>query len=332
MSFLRQKTKFFPAALSFLLVVAMPMVSHAQEASDIQKDIQLETPETKVPVPSRFGEAPTDQAFGAFQRGLYITARNLALPRAEKGDAAAQTLLAEIYSRGLGVARNVDEAAKWYEKAAKQGVPEAKFQFALMLLNRGKPDEATKAQAITMMQEAADSGIADAQFNYAQLLLADRTARDNRSAAFSYFLKAAEQKVPDAQYAVSQFYLNGSDVADRDLVKAREWLTKAATNNFGTAQLELGNMLLNGDGGERDLKGGFAWIKRAAEAGNIQAQANLGKLYWGGIGVEPDSVEAAAWYVLARRAGLRDAVLDDFWEGLEAETQQAAIARANRLR
>ena len=63
--------------------------------------------------PSRFGEQPADEAFGAFQRGLYLTARNLALPRAEKGDAAAQTLLAEIYARGLGVPRDDAEAAKW---------------------------------------------------------------------------------------------------------------------------------------------------------------------------------------------------------------------------
>src|SRR5690606_37113597 len=52
--------------------------------------------------PQRFA-SPPDDAFGAYQRGLYITALNLALPRADGGDAAAQTLVAEIYSRGLGV-------------------------------------------------------------------------------------------------------------------------------------------------------------------------------------------------------------------------------------
>ena len=53
--------------------------------------------------PDRFGAPPTDAAYGAFQRGLYMTALNLALPRAEAGDPAAQTLAAEILSRGLGV-------------------------------------------------------------------------------------------------------------------------------------------------------------------------------------------------------------------------------------
>src|SRR5690606_23932887 len=34
-----------------------------------------------------------DYAFGAFQRGYFLTALELALPRAEQGDAAAQTLI-----------------------------------------------------------------------------------------------------------------------------------------------------------------------------------------------------------------------------------------------
>src|SRR5690606_4730628 len=46
---------------------------------------------------SRFSERPSDAAYGAYQRGYYITALNLATPLALEGDAAAQTLIAEIY-------------------------------------------------------------------------------------------------------------------------------------------------------------------------------------------------------------------------------------------
>ena len=41
-----------------------------------------------------------DPAYGAFQRGLYKTAYNLALPRAEQGDAAAR-----VFSLSQGVVR-----------------------------------------------------------------------------------------------------------------------------------------------------------------------------------------------------------------------------------
>ena len=284
------------------------------------------------PVPSRFGEAPIDEAYGAFQRGLYLTARNLAMPRAENGDAAAQALLAEIYSRGLGVGRDVEMAAFWYEKAAEQGVPEAQFQFALLLLQRSERDSEEYRRATELMKEAADNDNAQAQFNYAQLILSERPGSAGQIAAFDYFKAAAENDVADAQYAVSQYYLAGTGNVAVDVEEARRWLEKAASQNFDTAQYELGNMILSGVGGDRDLKRGFGLIKRAATSGNVTAQISLAKLYWGGIGVDPDSVEAAAWLILARREGLDDPVLDDFWQGLSAETQQAALIRANRLR
>ena len=181
------------------------------------------------------------------------------------------------------------------------------------------------------MREAADGGNAEAQFNFAQLTLEARPGRSGQIDAFEYFMKAAERNIPDAQFAVAQYFLNGTGETKVDLVAGRAWLEKAASRNFDTAQLDLGNMLISGVGGDRDLEKGFSWIKRAASGGNVAAQATLAKLYWGGIGVEPDSVLAAAWFVLARRAGYRDRVLEDFWEGISADTQKAAIERANRL-
>lgn len=281
------------------------------------------------PVPSRFGQREADAAFGAFQRGLYITARNLALPRAQAGDKAAQTLLAEIYSRGLGVPLNPAEAKKWYGLAAAQGVPEAEFRYGVILLAEGK--EQDRAQARALMESAAAKGNALASFNMAQLLLSEQPGALGRTAAFDYFLDAAKKGVPDAQYAVAQYYVNGVAPAAIDLETAAFWLSAAAVQNFDTAQLEYGKMLLSGVGTPRNLKAGYGWIARAARSGNIAARAEVAKLYWGGIGVEPDVVQAGAWFVLSRRAGYRDRVLDDFWEGLSEETQRKAIEAANKL-
>ena len=282
--------------------------------------------------PSRFGEQPADEAFGAFQRGLYLTARNLALPRAEKGDAAAQTLSAEIYARGLGVPRDDAEAAKWYHEAAEQGVPEAQLQYALILLDRKDASADDKQRARDLMKAAADAGNANAQFNFAQMLIDERPGSRSMSEAYPYFLQAAEKGIADAQYAVSQILANGTAGVAIDLAEARKWLIKAARQNFDTAQYDLGNWYLEGIGGERDLKKAFVWTIRAARAGNVAAQGQAAKLYWGGLGTEPDEAEAAAWVVVTRRAGLRDRALDDFWEGLTENQQHAAIERANKLR
>ncbi len=280
-----------------------------------------------LPVPSRFGAPPDDPAYGAFQRGLFVTARNLALPRAEAGDAAAQTLLGEIYSRGLGVAVDQTEAEKWYAMAAEQGNPEALFRHALTLL----AGDAKSAEGRAFMEAAAEAGNALARFNLAQLILSERPGKAARDEAYPLFLAAAEAGVPDAQYAVARYHLEGDAPGGTDAGLARRFLEAAARQGFDTAQLDLGFFFLEGIDGKRDLQRGFALVHRAARAGNVVAQAEVAKLYWGGIGIEPDEVEAAAWTVLARRAGYDDAALEDFWLGLSTEAQQKGIERANRL-
>ena len=137
-------------------------------------------------IPDRFGAPPADAAYGAFQRGLYMTALNLALPRAEAGDPAAQTLAAEILSRGLGVARDEAEAAKWYQLAAEQGVPEAQFQYALLLLD-GRFVNRDVQGAYALMQAAAEAGNRLAQFNFAQLVIDREPGEAGMEKAVSYY-------------------------------------------------------------------------------------------------------------------------------------------------
>lgn len=279
----------------------------------------------------RFGGPSADAAYGAFQRGLYITALNLALPRAETGDAAAQTLVAEILSRGLGVKRDEATAAKWYQLAAEQGVPEAQFQYALMLID-GRFVKKDAQGAFALMQAAAEAGNRLAQFNFAQLIVQREPNETGLARAVSYYERAAQAGLADAQYAMSQIYANGVGDKKQDDMEARRWLQKAARQNFDTAQLDLATWLIEGRGGPRDLKTGFNWMKRAAEGGNVAAQNRLAKLYMGGIGTEPDAIEAAAWYFLARRRGLVDPEMQDFLNGKTDEELKAALERANRLR
>jgi uncharacterized protein len=281
--------------------------------------------------PHRFGGKHDDPAYGAYQRGYYKTAFDLALPLAKEGDKAAQALVAEILARGLGRKRDEAAAAKWYELAAEQDVPEAQFQYALLLID-GRYVKRDKKAAFALMESAADAGNRFAQFNYAQLLVERDPGQKGIAAAYPYFEKAAKADLPDAQYAMAQLLASGAGGRPVDEPGAREWLKRAAQRYFDTAQLDLGTWMINGRGGPRDEKGGFAWLKRAAEGGNVAAQNRLAKLYMQGIGTEPDAIFAAAWYILARRAGLADPTMDDFMNGLTDEEVKVAIGRANKLR
>ncbi len=272
-----------------------------------------------------------DEAYGAFQRGHYLTAMDLALPRAQLGDPAAQTLVASILEQGLGVARNRKEAAFWYGQAAQNGDPAAMFKYALMLME-GRYVDRDRKKSEELMKKAADLGNASAQFNYGQTLVADMPGPRGLKAAMPYYEKAAEQGIADAQYALSQIYLNVDGIDDSKRARAREWLMRAARAGYDTAQLDMAIWLIEGIAGDRNLDEGFAWMKRAAEAGNVVAQNRLAHLYVNAIGTRPNPVEAAKWYVLSRRAGLKDDALEDFYLGLNEEQQKSALASANKFR
>jgi len=83
------------------------------------------------------GGAEPDLAYGAFQRGRFLTAFGLATHRAEAGDMKAMTLLGELYANGLGVPQNDARADEWYRLAAARGDREAMFALAMFRL-RGR--------------------------------------------------------------------------------------------------------------------------------------------------------------------------------------------------
>lgn len=313
----------------FLAVSPIGTAGAQSAAPDVKQDRPLEDPSesspSNTPDPSRFGER-RDEAFGAYQRGYYLTALELALPRARKGDPAAQTLVAEIHARGLGVPRDAEEAAKWYAEAAEQGVPAAQLQYALMLID-GRIVEQDRGKALALMRDAAQADEPLAQFNLAQMLVED----GEEQAAVTWYERAAAAGLPDAQYAMAQIYETGFGGREQNLAEARKWLERAASENYDTAQLDLGTWLIDGRGGEADPEKGFAWLKRAAESGNVAAQNRVAKLYRAGIGTEADHVLAAAWYLLARRAGLMDPLMEDFLLGLTEETIQEAEKRMEGL-
>ena len=317
--------------------------AETQQKPETGEDAAVDGPSTGLNVLDRMGaelpdlpaEKPftgkVDEAYGAFQRGRYLTAMELALPRAQLGDPAAQTLVAEILDRGLGVKRNRDQAMFWYEQAANGGDPTGMFKYAVLLMERSGSKE-DRRKADELMKKSAELGNPSAQFNYAQVLVADSPGEKGLRAALPYYEKSAEQGIADAQYALSQIYVNLPDLPEEKKNRAREWLLRAARAGYDTAQLDLGMWLVNGTAGERDYDAGFKWLKRAADGGNPVAQSKLAQLYIHALGTRPDPVEAAKWFVLARRAGLNDPSLEDFYLGLTEEQQKAAVTAANRYR
>ena len=79
---------------------------------------------------------------------------------AEAGDALAQLNLGAAYDNGMGVKRDIEQALIWYQKAAEQGLAEAQFNLAHLLVT----EEISTVAAAEWMLKAAEQGMVDAEF------------------------------------------------------------------------------------------------------------------------------------------------------------------------
>src|SRR5262249_60496256 len=78
-------------------------------------------PQAAAPAPPPAAQRrDVDVAYGAYQRGHYITALSAATRRVEEQkDVKAMTLLGELYANGLGIPRDDKKAAGWYRPGAR---------------------------------------------------------------------------------------------------------------------------------------------------------------------------------------------------------------------
>jgi len=84
------------------------------------------------PVPD---DPNADLVYGAYQRGQYKTAFDLASKRAQDfSDSKAMTMLGELYANAMGVKRDYAKAADWYKRAADGGDREGMFALAMLRL------------------------------------------------------------------------------------------------------------------------------------------------------------------------------------------------------
>ena len=74
----------------------------------------------------------------------------------ENGDAISQFTLGFMYLIGRGTERDQEKALKWFLLAAKQGIPEAMYNVANLLLSKDK--EMNKDEAISWLRRSANAG------------------------------------------------------------------------------------------------------------------------------------------------------------------------------
>jgi TPR repeat protein len=287
--------------------------------------------QSQPPPPLRRDRAPpeADTAYAAYQTGFYQLAFQIATRRIERDskDAAAMTLLGELYRQGLGVRQDLAKAADWYRLAANRGDANASFAYGMMLL-RGEGVQRDVARARQLLEEAALIQPL-AAYNLALALLSSDQAAD-RARAVTLLEHAAAAEIADAQHALAVLKREGRDTK-QDIDAAADLMRRAAQNGLEAGEIEYAIMLFNGRGVGRDERGAADIFERVAWRGNPIAQNRYARLLAAGRGRPANPVEAAAWHILAERQGLEDESLTRLFDNLSPSDKARVLDRAAAL-
>ncbi len=254
---------------------------------------------------------------------------------AEYNDGFAMGWLGRIYRYGKGVAKDIDLAKKWMQKATETKINWAKGEYIDLLwsINTKESDEEMFNYALPL----AEKGIREIQGRVGRMYHNGRGTPIDLQCAAKWLRKASDQKINwaknelfdvlweidtiesckemievatenakagdgGAMGRLGKAYRFGKGV-EKNLIVAAEWMRKAGDKNIIWAKKELLDILWEIDTPETD-KELFNKATQMSDKGYGFAMAKLGIAYLNGRGVEKNTNEAEAWFKKASNTGI----------------------------
>lgn len=142
---------------------------------------------------------------------------------AGKGNSSAMVELGVMYGTGNGVAQDLAEARRLFERAAEAGNPRGISNLAAV--TGGAPADPVKARAT--LAKAAETNSSEAQYQLGVMTADGVGGAKDDAAARALFAKAAAQDHPGALMRMGEFARDGRGGA-KDLTAAKAYFEKAA--------------------------------------------------------------------------------------------------------
>ena len=265
---------FVSAALQPASAVAMEALVHHRRQEHRTKTVAFccvlfLSPGLAVPVEAATPNSTAECSLAVVSKLLANNAKvcdtGTVLRLARQGQVYQQNQLGIASALALGPDYKVDEALRWFQKAALNGYAPAQVNLAVMYANGwGTPQ--------------------------------------NYGVALQWLKAASEQHYAVADYNLGLLYMQGAGVR-RDYGEALRWFQKAAEGGDSWAQTNLGYLFDQGLGVPANAATAAFWYGKAAHAGNALGKFNLGDLYLRGEGVGQSDTEAVRWFQEAADQG-----------------------------
>ena len=226
---------------------------------------------------------------------------------AELGHGEAQHQIGMMYAYGAqGVKRDVEKAMHYLQASCEAGVQQAMVDYANMRFE-GEVLPKDVDVAAKWFEKAANSCNGYAQYALACMYGNGYHFEQSDEMAAKWFREAAEMGEVNSQYCLGCFCYEGRGM-EKDPREAAVWFGQAADQGHPGAKAFLGMFTVTGTGVEKDVGAGMKLLLESAEAGYYEAQFYLGKLYMDGDVIERNIPRAKKYLGLAAKQGDRDAV------------------------
>ena len=237
------------------------------------------------------------RALDAAKRYPEAVAQYAAADRA--GYALGSYALAEMYSEGEGVAKDMGQAQRLFFRAGNAGIADAFAEGGELYFQQKQPDF---VQAKSWFEQAVQGGSTDGMEDLGWLYESGSGVSKDPAKALSLFNEAAKRGSAEGMYRVGVAYHDGLGVP-KDPAAACQWFVQAAMGGHSYAEAEAGFCYYNGTGVAQSHETAFNWFVKAGQAGLLDARVYVADMMERGDGFRQDSAGAVTWYQAAADQG-----------------------------
>ncbi|TLX15777.1 SEL1-like repeat protein [Rhizobium sp. MHM7A] len=212
-----------------------------------------------------------------------------ALKAAAAGEPEAAWKMGLHYQTGDGVAKNLDEAVRWFSS-----VESGLTYRALGDLYRS--ELSNMPVALKWYRKASELGDAKAYQALGEAYLKGNDVPQDYAEAIRCYELAAKE-LPEVTSVLADLYEKGEGVP-MDYSRMLKWLEQGVQQEDPRATFKFAKRLV-----QRDPQAAMALYKKAADLGNVDALSAIASMHLDGDGTPKDVREAIRWYLMAAQKG-----------------------------
>ncbi|KAJ7191064.1 hypothetical protein GGX14DRAFT_481939 [Mycena pura] len=261
-------------------------------------------------------------------------AYHLYLQAAKQNHAASSYRVAVCNEIGAGTRKEPSRAASFYRKAASLGDTPAMYKLGMILLHGSLGEQKNPREAINWLRRAAEQADEENPHALHELGLLHEVGEyvpQDLLTSKNLFTRAAHLGYTPSQFKLGQCYEYGSLGCPIDPRRSIAWYTKAAEKGDPEAELALSGWYLTGSDNvlKQSDSEAYLWARRAANKGLSKAEYAVGYYAEVGIGIKQDIEFAKRWYMRAAAQGNKRA-MNRLTEMKRMGNKRAAGARPTR--